>query len=69
MKKWLTLTVLGMGLGTAAVAAGLTSGAEQMADGPTDAEYEAHVDARLHEVMQGLLAAQRADARTAALGR
>ena len=26
-------------------------------------------DARLHEVMQGLLAAQRADARTAALGR
>jgi hypothetical protein len=67
MKKWLTLLVLG----TAVVAvAGLSSQeAAPLAGGPTKAEFDAHVDARLKEVMQGLLAGHRSEARTAALGR
>jgi hypothetical protein len=67
MKKWLTLLVLG----TAVVAvAGLSSQeAPPPAEGPTEAEFEAHVDARLHKVMQGLLAGQRSEAPTAALRR
>jgi hypothetical protein len=67
MKKWLTLLVLG----TAVVAvAGLSAQeAPPPAEEPTEAEFEAHVDARLHEVMQGLLAAQHSDALTAAPGR
>lgn len=67
MKKFLTLLVLG----TAVVAAaGLSSQQAPLPAGePTDAEFEAHVDARLHEVMQGLLAGQRSEARTASLGR
>ncbi|WP_224245308.1 hypothetical protein [Hyalangium gracile] len=36
---------------------------------PTDAELEAKVDARLHEVMRAVLAGQRSEARTAALAR
>ncbi len=67
MKKWLTLLVLG----TAVVAvAGLSSqAAPPPAEEPTKAEFEAHVDARLQQVMQGLLAGQRSEAPTAALGR
>jgi hypothetical protein len=67
MKKFLTLLVLG----TAVVAvAGLSSQQAPLSAGePTEAEFEAHVDARLHEVMQGLLAGQRSEARTAAAGR
>lgn len=67
MKKFLTLLVLG----TAVVAvAGLSSQQAPLSEGePTEAEFEAHVDARLHEVMQGLLAGQRSEAPTAALGR
>jgi hypothetical protein len=67
MKKFLTLLVLG----TAVVAvAGLSSQQAPLPDGePTEAEFEAHVDARLHEVMQGLLAGQHSEERTAALGR
>jgi len=67
MKTWLMLLVLG----TAVVAAaGLASQQSPLPEGePTEAEFEAHVDARLHEVMQGLLAGQRSEARTAELGR
>jgi hypothetical protein len=67
MKKWLTLLVLG----TAVVAvAGLSSQEAPLPAGePSEAEFEAHVDARLHEVMQDLLAGQCSEARTAALGR
>lgn len=67
MKKWLTLLVLG----TAVVAvAGLSSREAPLpAEEPTEAQFDAHVDARLHEVMQGLLAGQHPDARAAALGR
>lgn len=67
MKKWLMLLVLG----TAVVAvAGLSSQPAPLPAGePSEAEFEAHVDARLHEVMEGLLASQRSEARTAALGR
>jgi hypothetical protein len=67
MKKWLMLLVLG----TAVVAAaGLSSQQAPLpTEGPTEAEFEAHVDSRLHEVMQSLLAGQRSEAPTAALGR
>jgi hypothetical protein len=67
MKKFFTLLVLG----TAVVAvAGLSSQQAPLPVGePTEAEFEAHVDARLHEVMQGLLAGHRSEAPTAALGR
>jgi hypothetical protein len=66
MKKWLTLMVLG----TAVAAAGLSSQAAlQSAQEPTDAEVEARVDARLHEVMQAVLAGHRSEERTAAIGR
>jgi hypothetical protein len=67
MKKWLTLLVLGMAV---VAVAGLSSQeAPPPAEEPTEAEFEAHVDARLHKVMQELLAGQRSEARTAALGR
>jgi hypothetical protein len=67
MKKFLTLLVLG----TAVVAvAGLSSQQAPLpAAEPTEAEFEAHVDSRLHEVMQNLLAGQRSEARTASLTR
>lgn len=67
MKKWLTLLVLG----TAVVAvAGLSSReAPPQAGEPSEAWFEAHVDGRLREVMQGLLAGQRPEAMTAASGR
>jgi hypothetical protein len=67
MKKFLTLLVLG----TAVVAvAGLSSQQAPLPAGePSQAEFEAHVDARLHEVMQDLLAGQRSEARTAASSR
>lgn len=63
MKKWLTLLVLG----TAVVAvAGLSSRqAPVLAEEPSQARFEAHVDARLHEVLKGLLAGQRSEAGTA----
>ncbi|HEX8699770.1 MAG TPA: hypothetical protein VF815_13085 [Myxococcaceae bacterium] len=65
MKTWLTLLVLG-GL----VTVGLSSQVAAQPDlGPSDAEVEAHVDARLGELMHTLLQAPPADARTAALGR
>jgi hypothetical protein len=66
MKKWLTLGVLG----TAVAAAALSARAEApVAREPTDAEVAAHVDARLHEVMHGLLASEHSDALTAAVRR
>ena len=66
MKKWLTLGVLG----TAVAAAGLSAREEAPpAREPTDAEVAAHVDARLHEVMHGLLASEHSDALTAAVRR
>jgi hypothetical protein len=67
MKKWLTLLMLG----TAVVSvAGLSSQEAPLPAGePSEAEFEAHVDSRLHEVMQNLLAGQRSEARTAAFGR
>jgi hypothetical protein len=66
MKKWLTLLVLG----TAVAAAGLSSGEEvPPAPEPTDAEVAAHVDARLHQVMHGLLAIEHSDELTAAVRR
>lgn len=64
MKKWLVLGVLGTAV---AAAAGLSS-REQAAPvpaEPTDAEVAAHVDARLHEVMHGILASQHSDALSA----
>ena len=65
MKTWLTLLVLG-GL----VTVGLSSKVAAQPDkGPSDAEVQAHVDARLREVMHTLVLAPAADARTAALGR
>jgi hypothetical protein len=65
MKTWLTLLVLG-GL----VTVGLSSRVAAQPDmGPSDAEFEAHVDARLSELMHTLLTAPPQDARTAALGR
>jgi len=65
MKMWLTLLVLG-GL----VTVGLSSKVAAQPDkGPSDAEVQAHVDARLREVMHTLVLAPPADARTAALGR
>ena len=65
MKTWLTLLVLG-GLMTV----GLSSRVAAQPDvGPSDAEVEAHVDARLGELMHTLLNAPPADGRTAALGR
>jgi hypothetical protein len=67
MKKWLTLLVLGTAV---AAVAGLSSQeAPPPAEEPTEAEFEAHVDARLHEVMQDLLAGQRSEALPAAPGR
>ena len=65
MNTWVTLLVLG-GL----VTVGLSSAVAAQPDlGPSDAEVEAHVDARLGELMHTLLNAPPADARTAALGR
>lgn len=63
MKKWLVLGVLG----TAVAAAGLSSREETapVPAEPTDAEVAAHVDARLHEVMHGILASEHSDALTA----
>jgi hypothetical protein len=66
MKKWLVLGVLG----TAVAAAGLASGEEApVAQEPTDAEVAAHVDARLHQVMHGLLASEQSAELTAAVRR
>jgi hypothetical protein len=65
MKKWLTLLVLG-----GAVTVGMSSQVAAQPDtGPSDAEVEARVDARLREVMHTLVLAPPSDARTAALGR
>jgi hypothetical protein len=67
MKKWLTLLVLG---GVVAATVGLSSRVAAQPDtGPSDAEVEAHVDARLREVMHSLLVAPPPDARPAALRR
>jgi len=67
MKKW--LITLGV-LGTAVAATGL-SAPEQVppAPKPTDSEVAAHVDARLHQVMHGLLAIEHSDELTAAVRR
>ncbi len=64
MKTWVTLLVLGGADGTA----GLSSRVAAQPDlEPSDAEVEAHVDARLGKLMHTLLNAPPADARTAAL--
>lgn len=68
MKKWLVLGVLGTAV---AAVAGLSS-REQLAPvtpEPTDAEVAAHVDARLHQVMHGILASEHSDELTAAVSR
>ncbi|WP_225410878.1 hypothetical protein [Stigmatella hybrida] len=65
MRKWLTI----LALGTVATAAGAMSSRVTAAPetGPSAAEVEARVDARLREVLHTHLAAQQADARTAAI--
>jgi hypothetical protein len=64
MKKWLVLGVLGTAV---AAAAGLSSRQEvaPKVPEPTDAEVAAHVDARLHQVMHGILAIEHSDTLTA----
>jgi hypothetical protein len=65
MKKWLSLLVLG-----GVVTVGLSSqGAARPDSGPSDEEVNAHVDARLRQVMHTLLVTPPSDARTAALNR
>jgi hypothetical protein len=67
MGKWMTLLVLG---GAMAATVGLSSRVAAQPDtGPSDAEVEAHVDARLREVMHSLLVAPPTNAHTAAVGR
>lgn len=67
MKKWLTILVLG---GAVGATVGLsTRVAAQPEAGPTDAEFEAKVDARLREVLHIHLAARQSDAHTAARSR
>lgn len=65
MKKWLTLLVL-CGVVTVWLSSRL---AVQPDTGPSDAEFNAQVDARLSEVMHTLVLAPPSDARTAALSR
>lgn len=65
MKLWVTLLMLG-GL----VTVGLSSRVAAQPDpGPSDAEVDAHVDARLGKLMHTLLQTPPKDARPAALGR
>ncbi|MDC0709599.1 hypothetical protein POL68_14100 [Stigmatella sp. ncwal1] len=65
MKKW--LTILALGTVAAATESMSSRGAEAPAPGPSAAEVDARVDERLREVLHTHLAAQQADARTAAI--
>ena len=71
MKKWLTLMVLSAAVaGTAGLSSRVAAQPDsQLGSEPSDAEVNARVDARLQEVMHAVLAGQRSEASTAALGR
>ncbi|ADO74033.1 uncharacterized protein STAUR_6276 [Stigmatella aurantiaca DW4/3-1] len=65
MKKWLTILALGAVGGATGAVSSRDNGAP--APGPSAAEVDARVDERLREVLHTHLAAQQADARTAAI--
>ena len=66
MKKWLVLRGAGDGGGGGGGAV-RSGGGGAAGPEPTDAEVAAHVDARLHQVMHGLLASEHSDELTAAV--